>query len=306
MAWRRGKGKDSGPVREAPALETIPEVIEDLPVIQEDGIAQQREARKQVKRAEADLKRLERKRARVLKKEEKRLRQIDRNIAKMEMSRDTGPLTLMLSLVVINGVAAAYIMVALWWPEWQLVPPLFMENDHEWEVVAICYTGFSGFAAWLFSDNRSPSFLERARHSLMVYFGLGLLAIFVGILVSIIMIEMELMVLDWVLWEWVLVYLVAGSALPMTLIYLVAHRAGSRAFLTATYHHVMGTLNAILVVALIILGFVFMAHMGIMEEVGTSLVMIGGLMGIFVWPAMVTSWYIEDFGVRLMGLRASD
>jgi hypothetical protein len=158
----------------------------------------------------------------------------------------------------------------------------------------------------MLSDNRSPEYLEKARHAMMVYFMLGIIAIFVGMLVGFIIMDMELMDIDWMFWQWAFVYVVAGSAIPMAVIYLVAHRSGSRSFLTVGYHQAMGVLNAILVVALILLAFLFIAHRGIMEEVGISLIAIGALMGIFIWPAMVSSWYIEDLGVRLMGHRAVD
>jgi len=304
MAWRRGRGRGGADATQTIPLEPLDDLPEMLPVITDEGTTSDRDAYKQIKRAEADLNRLERKKARAKKIEEKRFRLVDRRLARMDRSKGVGPLRLMINLAVLNGIAAAYVMISFWWPEWQLVPSLLLETDHQWEVVAYCYIGFAGIAAYLLSTNPSPDHLERARNSLMVYFMLGLVAIFAGMLVGFFMADMELMGLDWLVWQWVLVYIVAGSAVPMVVIYLTAHRAGSRSFLTVRYHQAMGTLNAILVVALIILAFVYMAHMGIMEEVGISLVTIGVLMGIFIWPAMVSSWIIEYRGLTMMGLRA--
>ncbi|MCK5254362.1 MAG: hypothetical protein KAQ96_15505 [Thermoplasmata archaeon] len=304
MAWRRGRGRGEADATQTPSLEPLDDLPEMLPVITDEGTTSDRDAYKQIKRAEADLKRLGKKKAKAKKREENLLRQVDRRLARMERSKGLGPLRLMINLAVLNGIAAAYVMISFWWPEWQLVPALLLDTDHQWEVVAFCYIGFAGIAAYLLSTNPSPDHLERARHSLMVYFMLGLVAIFAGMLVGFFMADMELMGLDWLFWQWVFVYIVAGSAVPMVVIYLTAHRAGSRSFLTVRYHQVMGTLNAILVVALIILAFVYMAHTGIMEEVGISLVTIGVLMGIFIWPAMVSSWIIEYRGLTMLGLRA--
>ncbi|UCC93164.1 MAG: hypothetical protein JSW25_00350 [Thermoplasmata archaeon] len=306
MAWRRGKGRDQASSGTTTPPAPPPDPIEELPVLREEGTTKDREAYKQIKKAEADLKRLERKEARARRKEEKRLRQINRNLAKIEKSKDAGPLLLMACLVVFSGLAAAYIMISLWWPEWQLLPPLIIESNHEYEMVGILYIAFSGVAAYLFSDNRSPAYLERARHAMMVYFMLGLSAMFSGMLIGFIVVDLEMVDLEWVFWQTITLYVVLGSGAPLLGLYLYAHRSGSRDFLKASYHNAMAVLSSVLVMSLMVLAFLYMAYEGIMEEVGISLVVIGVLMGIFIWPAMVSSWYIEDLGIRLLGPRAAD
>jgi hypothetical protein len=209
----------------------------------------------------------------------------------------------MVNLAVLNGLAAAFMMVAFWKPEWLPFDPVLIEAGAQWEVVTLCYIGAAGISAYLLSTNPAPEHLVRARFSLMVYFALGLIVMFSGLLVGYVLLDMELMGVDWVLWQQVLVYVIAGSAVPMLAIYLVAHRAGSRSFLTSWYHRVMGTLNAILAVSLILLPFFYLPYRGWMAEAGVSLIAVGVLMVLFTIPAMISSYLIEWRGLALLGAR---
>jgi hypothetical protein len=301
MAWRRGKDKGPQPPEQATPSQVAPVIIEDLPDVRSEEDAEVRKALKQVKKADSELKKLRKKEVKANKREERRLRRFDRRLAKMDRSKDVGPTRLMVSLLAFNGAAASYIMIAFWWPEWQLVPPLFMESDHYWEVVALCYILFAGLSAFVLAGNPYPDNLERARLSLMVYFSLGLIAIFTGLLLGFVLVDLELWNVDWVFWQMVMVYLIAGSAIPMAVIYLVAYRPGSQLFLSTRYYQVMGILTMILVVALIFLALVFLPERGVMEEVSISLMTIGLTMCVFVWPAVVSSIVIEARGLSMMG-----
>jgi hypothetical protein len=301
MAWRRGKGRADG-AAQGPPLEPIEDMPEMLPVLVDEGTTSDREAYKQLKKAEADLKKLKKKQTRAEKREEKRLLKIDRDLARRERSRNVGPIRLVLNLAVLNGVAAAMALLLLWRPEWSPYDPLFQEDNFHWWVATICFIGAAGICAYLLSTNPAVEFLDRSRLALWVYMAFGLVAIFSGILLAFVLVGMETIELDWVFWQWVLVILAAGSAVPFVAIYLVAHRSDSRWFLTGAYHLVMGILSAILMVALLLLPFAYLPAEGLMWEVGLSLMVVGWLVMLFPLPALMVSAAVEAQGRSIHGL----
>lgn len=301
MAWRRGKGKADGAAK-GPPLEPVDDMPEMLPVITDEGTTSDREAYKRIKKAEADLKRLERKGTRGRRKEEKRLRMIDRRLVHMERSRDVGPLRLVSNLAVFNGIAAAMALLLLWRPDWSLYDPLFFEGDFHWEVATMCFIGAAGICAFLLATNPAVECLDRSRQALWVYLAFGLVAMFSGMLLALVLEGMEAMELDWVLWQWVLVVMAAGSAVVFLAIYLVAHRSDSRWFLTGGYHKVMGSASGILVVSLLLLPFSYLPAEGLMWEVGLSLMVVGWLVMMFPLPALMASAMVEAHGRSVLGL----
>ena len=300
MAWRREKGKADGAAQGAPH-EPVEDLPEMLPVIVDEGTASDREAYKRLKKSEADLKSLEKRSARAQKKEEKRLGMIDRRLARMERSRDVGPLRLVLNLAVLNGIAVAMALLLLWRPDWSLYDPLFFEGDFHWEVASICFIGAAAICAFLLATNPAVEYLDRSRQVLWVYLAFGLVAMFSGMLLAFVLEGMEAMDLDWVLWQRVLLGLAAGSAVPFAAIYLVAHRSDSRWFLIGAYHQVMGSLSAILVVSLLLLPFSYLPAEGLMWEVGLSMMVVGWLVMMFPLPALMASAAVEAHGRSLLG-----
>jgi hypothetical protein len=196
MVWRRGKR----PKDEAAMPPSLPppgsDELEILPVLQEEGATKDREAYKRLKRAEADLKRMQKREKRAQKKEELRLRAIDRRIAKIERSRRIGPVRLIVNLVVFNGVAAVFAMLLLWWPDRPLYDPVLVTASVHWEVIIICFVGAAGTSIYLLAQNPSPQHVFKAQFVLGVYFALGLISMFSGILLAHVMEGMEALAVD--------------------------------------------------------------------------------------------------------------
>ena len=147
-------------------------------------------------------------------------------------------------------------------------------------------------------------YLDRSRQVLWVYIAFGLCATFSGMLLAFVLEGMEDLDLEWVWWQQVIVIMAGGSALSFVAIYLVGHRGDSRWFLTGTYHKVMGTVSAILVVSLILLPFSYLPAEGLMWEVGLSLMVVGGLMALGQWDMKRLFAYssISQVGLILLAL----
>jgi hypothetical protein len=300
MAWRRGKR----PKDEAAMPASLPppgsDELEILPVLQEEGATKDREAYKRLKRAEADLKRMQKREKRAQKKEELRLRAIDRRIAKIERSRRIGPVRLIVNLVVFNGVAAVFAMLLLWWPDRPLYDPVLVTASVHWEVIIICFVGAAGTSIYLLAQNPSPQHVFKAQFVLGVYFALGLISMFSGILLAHVMEGMEALAVDWEYWIWILLYVVAGSASSIAVLHYSTHLGTSRYFLTGTYHRVMGTLTAVMVVSLVLLPFFYLPFEGLMYEVGSSLMWIGWLIMLFPQPAVAASFVVKYQGTKAL------
>lgn len=297
MAWGRGKTKaDEDP---PPAPPRTLDETEMLPVLQEEGTTRDREAYKRLKRADVDLKRLERKEARARKREEREARRIDRRIAKEARSRNIEPVLLMAYIVTFTSMASVILMMRMWWPDLLLLDPfLDQEIAHEM-LILVCFAGAAIAGSWEVNRNPSGRYLLKAQFSMGVYFALGLVAAFSGMLLAYVMVDMESLDVDWVFWQWVAVYLIAGSGVPMVVVYLVAHRTESRAFLTAGYHKVMGTLNAICAISIAMLPFLYLPAEGLMHEVGTSMLYIGWLMMFFTVPVILASVVVRYQGTYI-------
>ena len=291
MAWRRDKAK--GRDGSVPPSRADADGMEMLPVIQEDGSTQEREALGRIKRAEADLRRLERREAKARRREERETRARDRRIAAMRRSRDVGPVALMAVIATMNGVAAFFLVLSLWWPDWPLYDPILLQDSVHWELVTFSFVVVSVVSVILLERRPSPAFIVRAQYALGTYIGLGLVATFCGLLLAHVLVDMELMDVDWVFWMWVVLFLATGSSMAMTIIYAVAHRTGSRAFLTVSYHRAMGTVSAALLVSLLLLPFLFLPHMGWMYEVGVSMYYVGWLMFLFPLPAVAAAFAVK-------------
>ncbi len=301
VAWFRGRGETRGveerPPPSPPAAGT--QAPEMLPDAREVGTTSEREAYKQIKKAETDLKRLERREARVRKREERRLRAIDRRLARMELSRDVGPMTLLVNLAVLNGIAAVFVLLYLWWPELSLYDPLFLYDTAHWELVILCFIAAAITSTYLLVSNPSTGHLVRAQRAFGVYMAVGIIGTFVGLLLAHVLVDMELMDLDWELWIRVLLIVATGSAIAMTVVYAAGHRAGSRAFLRGPYHRAMGAISAVLVISLVLLPFFFFPYKGWMSEVGVSVYYVSWLVVVFPLPAVIVSVFVRSRSEQL-------
>jgi hypothetical protein len=297
MAWGRGKVKADEDPPPAPPRKVVETQM--LPVLHEEGTTRDREAYKRLKRADVDLKRLERREARARKREEREARRIDRRIAKEARSRHIEPVLLMAYIVTFTSIASVILMLSTWWPHILLLDPfLDPEIAHEM-IILVCFGGAAIAGSWELHKNPSGQYLFKAQFAMGVYFALGLVAAFSGMLLAYVMADMESMDVDWVFWQWVAVLLVAGSGVPMVVVYLVAHRSESRAFLTAGYHKAMGTLNAVCAISLVMLPFTYLPAEGLMYEVGTSMLYIGWLIMFFTVPAMLASLVVRYQGTYI-------
>lgn len=291
MAWLRGKDKEARVEEGPPPAPSAPgtQPLEMFPDVQDKGTTRDREAYKQIKRAEADLRRLERKEAKARKREERRLRAIDRRLARIEMSRDIGPVMLLANLALLNVIAAVMAVLYLWWPDLPLYDPLFLEGTAHWEIVVLCFVAAALTSTYLLVSNPSPGHLVRAQHALGVYIAIGIIGTFVGLLLAHVLVDMELMELDWERWLWVLIIAATGSAITMTIVHAAGHRAGSRAFLRGPYHRAMGVATVVLAASLVLLPFIYLPYKGWMYEVGVSVYYVSWLLVVFPLPAVVTS-----------------
>jgi hypothetical protein len=267
-----------------------------LPVLTDEGTTKEREASKRLKTAEADLKRLKRREARAKKMEEKR-RQDRRRI---ERSEDLGPAAFILAIAVLNGIAAFLIVMYVWFPEWG-VPDVIeaLESPH-WEYVAICFLASGIIAIWLLRmHRRSTTYLHRTQMALGAYVATGIIGTFCGLLIGFILVDMETLDVDWMFWVWVFLYLAVGSALAMLVVYLVAHRRGSRSFLTPAYHKVQGVLSAVLAVSLILLPFLYLPYRGWMHEVGWTVYLVSLVVMVFPLPAVAVTIAVKGYSQQL-------
>jgi len=297
MAWRRGKAKakEASPPAVAPDLDSS----EMLPVLRDEGTTHDREAYKQIKQAEADLKKLEKNKTKAQKKEEKRIRRLDRDIARYAMSRNLGPVQLVVTVAVFNGIAAAMAMLLLWWPDLLPLDRLLAQDNAHLIVIVLCFLASAVASIFLLSRNPSSEYIYRAQYSFGIYFAFGLIGAFTGMLMAYVLVDMGTLDIDWVFWQWIFVYLIAGSSILMVIIYLIVHRAGSRSFLTGAYHQVMGSLNAILVVSLVLLPIFYLPYQGWMYEVGISIMYIGWLLMLFPVPAIAAAIMVKHQAAEL-------
>jgi hypothetical protein len=298
MAWFRGKGGKPSGEAQPPSGPASPEdqQPEMLPVITDEGTTKEREASKRLRTAEADLKRLKRREARAKKMEEKRRR--DRR--RIERSEEMGPTAFILAIAVLNGIAAALIVVYVWFPDWW-VPDVvqFMDSPH-WEYVAICFLASGLIAVWLlWMHRRSTAYLQRTQMALGVYVATGIIGTFCGLLLGFILVDMETLDVDWMFWVWVFLYTAGGSGLAMLVVHMVAHRSGSRAFLTPSYHKVQGVLSAVFAVSVILLPFLYLPYMGWMYEVGWTVYLVSLVVMVFPLPAVAVSIAVKGYSQEL-------
>jgi hypothetical protein len=306
MAWLRGKGRTHGKEESPPAVppgpnDRPPEVLPDARLV---GTTQDREAYKQIRRADSRLKRLERQEARARKREERRLRAIDKRLARIEGSMEMRPVTLLVTLSVLNGAAALFVLLYLWWPDLPLYDPFFLPDTAHWEVVAYCFVVAAISTVYLLVSNPSPRHIERAQRALGVYMAVGIIGTFVGLLMAQVLADMELMDIDWELWLWVALIAATGSAVAMTVIYAAGHRRGSRAFLRGPYHQAMGVVTAVLAVSLVFLPFLYLPYKGWMNEVGVSVYYVSWLLVAFPLPALAASVLVRHRSEELAGYYA--
>lgn len=308
LAWLRGKDREPGPTGQPPTAPRAPrrEAALQLPVLTEEGITSERDASKRLRRAEADIRRLERREAKARKQRERELRGTDRRLARRERSKHVGPARMMATLTTLNGVAVAIIMLFLWWPDQPLYDPVLYRSNVHYEVVIWCFVASSVVGLLLLSRNPSADHQDRARSSLQLYFSLGLISVFSGLLLTHVLEQMELMAVDWLLWTRVLLFILAGSGSSMAVIYAAARWGRSRSFLSAGYHWAMGTLTTVLAVALVLLPFMLLPHLGWMYEVGTSLTWAGWLMMAFAAPLLAGTFVVTWQETRHLSGLASD
>ncbi len=295
MAWLRGKGgskdRDGRPLPPPPPVDgDIPEM---LPVIQEEGTTEDREAYKRIKRAEADLRRLEKREAKARRKEEREARARARRMAAMQRSRDVGPIVLVAFIAVLNTIACIFLVISLWWPEWPPYDPIPLLDSIHWEMIIFCFIAVAVASIVVLERRPSPMYVNRAQHALGTYIGTGIIGTFVGLLIAHVLVDMELMDVDWLFWLQLMTILAFGSSLAMTLMYVIAHRAGSKAFLDPPYTNSMGLTSGILVVSLIVMPFLYLPSTGYMYEVGTSVYYVSWLMVLFPLPALVASFAVK-------------
>jgi hypothetical protein len=291
MAWPRGKAKDdkTSPPASPPQFNGS----EMLPDVKDKGTTQDRDASKRIRKADSDLKKLERKGAKVLKREEKELRKLDRAIARYQRSRNLAPYQLVVTVAICNGVAAAMMMLKLWWPELLPLDAVLPQENAHFTIILICFLVSTVVSFFLLSRNPSPEYLFRAQYSLGMYFAYGLMGAFSGMLLAYVMVDIETLHIDWVFWQWIFVYLIAGSAISMVVIRLIAHRTGSRSFLSGTYHKVMGSLSVILAISLVLLPIFYLPHRGWMYDAGISVMYVGWFIMLFPVPAITAAIQVK-------------
>ncbi|MCK5253668.1 MAG: hypothetical protein KAQ96_11995 [Thermoplasmata archaeon] len=302
MAWRRSKpgvSKEevqppSSPVPEGPPP---PEM---LPVLLDEGTTTDREATKRLKMAEADLKRLEKKEQKAKKAEMRRQRGIEKRLARIELSRERSPYTLMSLLITTNCIAATFAIMLLLFPDWRLYDPIFYQDSAHWEVIAVSFIAGGVGSVLLIAGNPSQEYQDSARMSLFVYFGMGLCIMFSGALVAMVLEPLQDWEMDWEMVLTVLSLVAAGSGLTLLVGYYASRSGGSRWFLTGRYHGIMGTMTAVFVVSLILLGLFYLASEELMLDVGLAMMVAGGLVMLFPLPGLVAIFAIEryeDMGV---------
>lgn len=297
MAWRR-KGGDTGEAR-APPPQVSPAgglpPLTDLPRGPDVGTTTERDATKRLRRAEADLKRLERREARAKRAQARRERAIERRLSRIQLSKERQPISLVALLLVTNGIAIAFAIVLLLFPEWPLYEPILYTDSAHWEVIVICLVAGSMGSSLLLAGNPADEYQDRARRSLYVYFGTALTITFSGALVALVLTPIQDMDRDWGQVLLALVVISAVAALAMVGIYLTAHSMGPGAYLGGRYHAAMGVLTALIVVSLLLLGLFFIASEDVMVDVGLAMMVAGGLGMLFPLTCLVASFAVERF-----------
>ncbi len=302
MAWRRRKpGISKEEVQPpSPPVAEEPPLPEMLPVLHDEGTTTDREATKRLKTSEADLKRLEKKEQKALKAEMRKQRAIEKRLARIEISRERHPYTLISFLITTNGIAAAIAVILLLYPDWHLYDPIFYQDSVHWEIIAISLIAGGVASVLLLAGNPSQEYQDRARMSLYVYFGVGLCIMFSGALVALVLEPLQDWEIDLELVLTVLSFVAAGSGLSLLVVYYASRSGGSRWFLSGRYHGIMGTMTAVFVVSLILLGLFYMAREELMLDVGLAMMVVGGLVMLFPLPGLVAVFAIDryqDMGV---------
>jgi hypothetical protein len=297
MAWRRSKPGASKKQAQPPSppVTEEPPLPEMLPVLHDEGTTTDREATKRLKTAEADLKRLEKKEQKAIKAEMRRQRAIEKRLARIELSRERHPYTLISFLIATNGIAAAIAVILLLFPEWRLYDPIFYQDSVHWEIIAISFIAGGVGSVLLLAGNPSQEYQDRARMSFYVYFGVGLCLMFSGALVALVLEPLQDWEMDLEMTLTVLFFVAAGSGLTLLVVYYASRSGGSRWFLSGRYHGIMGTMTAVFVVSLILLGLFYLAMEELMLDVGLAMMVVGGITMLFPLPALVASFSIERF-----------
>ena len=301
MAWKgepkakKGKGHKAKekPELEAPFVPGTAPPPTGLPDAERETVRQEREAKRRLKQAEADLERVKRREARVERGIDRRERAGDRKLASIERSRTRRTSPLVLALTIPHGIATAMAIIHLLELELKLYEPLLYKPSAHWEVVAFCYLGSVIASMALVATSPSSEYQTRARRALQVYFSLGLVITMIGLLLAGILTPMEDMDLDWWFLIWASLIIIAAVVISMPIAYHFAHYRISRWHLTSSYHRTMGTLAAILVVALFLLPMFYLAKQEWMVEVGLAMVMAGSLGMLFPLPALVGTFVVD-------------
>ncbi|NIP36536.1 MAG: hypothetical protein GWN18_16380, partial [Thermoplasmata archaeon] len=168
-----------------------------------------------------------------------------------------------------------------------------MLDSIHWEMIIFCFIAVAAASIVVLERRPSPRFVIRAQYALATYVGLGIIGTFVGLLLAHVLVEMELMEVDWLFWLQLMTIFAFGSSLAMTLMYVIAHREGSRAFLEQPYMNAMGLSTGIMVVSLILMPFLYLPSTGYMYEVGISVYYVSWLMVLFPLPALVASLAVK-------------
>ncbi len=308
MAWFRGKAREDGPDGQPPPSPRPhrTQAALELPVLTEEGTTAGREAQRRLRRAEADIRRLDRQQARARKVREREVRATDRRLARRERSKRVGPARMLATLTVLNGLAVAVMMMMLWWPDQPLYDPVLYRSSVHYEVVIWCFVASTVACLVILSMNPSSEHQERARSSLQVYFSLGLISVFCGLLLAHVLEGIVPEGVDWESGIWLLVYLLAGSGASLVVVHIAARLGGARALLSPGYHWAMGVLTAVFVIALVLLPFLFLPHMGWMLEAGTSMIWAGLLMMTFSAPLLLGTLVVEWGATRRLSVPAYD
>jgi hypothetical protein len=302
MAWRRIKPRASKEQVQPPSppVPEEPPPPEMLPVLHDVGTTTDRESTKRLKTAEADIKHLNKKEQKAIKAEMRRQRSIEKRLARIELSRERHPYTLISFIIATNGIAAAFAVILLLFPDWRLYDPIFYQDSAHWEVIAISFIAGGVASVLLIAGNPSQEYQDRARMSLFVYFGVGLCIMFSGALVALVLEPLQDWEMDWEFMVTVLALVAAGSGLTLLVVYYASRSGGSRWFLSGKYHGIMGTMTAVFVVTLILLGLFYMAWKDLMFDIGLAMMVVGGLVMLFPLPGLVTVFGLEryeDMGV---------
>jgi len=302
MAWRRSKPRVSKEEVQPPSppVPEGPPPPEMLPVLHDEGTTTDREATKRLKTSEADLKRLEKKEQKARKAEMRKQRAIEKRLARIEVSRERHPYTLISFLIATNGIAAAIAVILLLYPDWYLYDPILYPDSVHWEIIAISFIAGGVASVLLLAGNPSQEYQDRARMSLYVYFGVGLCIMFSGALVALVLEPLQDWEMDLEMVLTVLSFVAAGSGLTLVVVYFASRSGGSRWFLSGRYHGIMGTMTAVFVVSLILLGLFYLAREELMLDVGLAMMVVGGLVMLFPLPGLVAVFAIDryqDMGV---------